>query len=117
VSTPNTIFIYDMRDSGVADMEFGDPAHRITPRAYFSTHPSKGAFIFTTFSNDINETFVRADIVFQADFFTNLGVDQAAAVFHEMLHAAFQANDPGLGSDLGMPHDDIDGWIDNGCPP
>jgi hypothetical protein len=115
MSTPNKIFLYDMRDAGVPGIQLGDRDNP-TPADYFRNHPSDMAFTVSHFLNNRHHTFEYADIFFRAEFFSFSPEEEALGVFHELLHGAFQANNNELGIDMNMNHDQINSWINEGCP-
>jgi RHS repeat-associated protein len=113
MSSENKIFLYDMRAPGVPQTRLDSGG---TAADYFHDHPNDLAFTEYITRRDLNQTLVRADIFFSAAYFDLSAEGQAVLAFHELLHAAFQADNDELGKDFGMPHDDIDGWIEKGCP-
>ena len=92
------VFFHDMRDQGVPNMNIGQGSNATTPAAWFATHPGAIAFTWNQFVNDLNQTFLQADIFFSSDFFTNPQEDQAATVFHELLARSIPSRQPPLGA-------------------
>jgi hypothetical protein len=117
---PHQILLHDARDPSVQNIVYTRPPD---PEDTIGQHFDRsGDAGFTVNRWEINRrgrrVNERSDIYFSAAFFSSDPANQGFTVVHELLHAILLAGEDGpenLGEKLGIPHNNIDDWIENGC--
>lgn len=119
MSSNNTLFIYDARQSDVANRTLPGSNPAETVQQYFN-RTAESAVTSTTMNRRGRTTL--AEIFLNPQFFTLGGTLQANLLVHEMLHATVNPTDADLARSLGVqvsagtdPSKAISDWFANGC--